>query len=124
MRPTAIPGPARFLIFVPYINLAPGPWFATVVIGFSAETAGVSFVIEIAAGTQLSYTRVQPTGEQVIETELQFTIDSSADQPVEIRIISERAAFDGRLVLGHVKLAPRSGVQNETQQRLIGALHQ
>lgn len=120
--PIDITGRARFLIFGPYINMAPGSWSATAVIGFSAETAGLSFLIEIAAGTQLSYARVQPTGEQVIETDLQFTIDDSATQPVEIRIISERAAFDGRLVLGHVRLVPRAGVQNETQQRLIEAL--
>ncbi len=120
--PIDITGRARFLIFGPYINLPPGSWSATVVIGFSAETAGLSFVIEIAAGTQLTYARVQPTGEQIIETDLQFTIDDSATQPVEVRIVSERAAFDGRLILGHVRLVPRAGLQNETQQRLIEAL--
>jgi hypothetical protein len=120
--PIDITGRARFLIFGPYINLAPGLWSATAVIGFSAETTGLSFVIEIAAGTRLTYARVQPTGEQVIETDLQFTIDDSATQPVEVRIISERAAFDGRVVLGHVRLVPRAGVHNEIQQRLIEAL--
>ncbi len=120
--PIDITGRARFLIFGPYINLAPGPWLATAVVGFSAETAGVSFVIEIVAGTQLGYARVQPTGEQVIETDLQFTIDDSVNQPVEIRIISERAAFDGRLVLGHVRLVPRAAVRDGTHERLIGAL--
>jgi hypothetical protein len=120
--PIDITGRARFLIFGPYINLAPGPWSATAVIGFSAETAGMSFVIEVTAGTQLSQARVQPSGEQVIETDLQFTIDESANQPVEIRVMSERAAFDGRLVLGHVRLVPRTGVQSATQQRLIEAL--
>ncbi len=120
--PIDVTGRARFLIFGPYINLPPGAWSATAVIGFSAETAGLSFVIEIAAGTQLCYARVQPTGEQVIETDLHFTIDASATQPVEVRIISERAAFDGRLIVGQVRLVPRAGVQNETQQRLIDAL--
>jgi hypothetical protein len=83
----------------------------------------MSFVIEATAGAQLSQAIVQPSGEQVIETDLQFTIDESANQPVEIRVISERAAFDGRLVLGHVRLARRTGVRSETQQRLIDALH-
>jgi hypothetical protein len=120
--PIDITGRARFLIFGPYINLPPGAWSVTAVIGFSAETAGLSFVIEIAAGTQLSFARVQPTGEQVIQTDLQFTIDDSATQAVEVRIVSERAAFDGRIVLGHVRLVPRARVQDETQQRLIEAL--
>jgi hypothetical protein len=122
--PVDVTGRARFLIFGPYINLPPGPWSVTAVIGFSAETAGLSFVIEIAAGTQLSYARVQPTGEQVIETDVQFTIDDSATQAVEVRLVSERAAFDGRVVLGHVRFVPRAGVRNETQQRLIEALRQ
>jgi len=117
-----ITGRARFLIFGPYINLVPGAWAATVALGFSAETSGMSFVIEVCAGAQLAYTRVQPIGEQVIEANLSFTIPPSIDQPVEIRVLSERAAFDGRIVLGHVRLARRVGGQSETEQRLIAAL--
>jgi hypothetical protein len=121
--PVDVTGRARFLVFGPYINLPPGPWSATIVAGFSAETVGNSFVVEIAAGSQLAYERVQPTGEQVIETNLLFTIENSVDQPVEIRIISERAAFDGRVVLGYVSLVPRAGVRTETRQQLIETLH-
>jgi hypothetical protein len=122
--PIDITGRARFLIFGPYINLPPGSWSATVVIGFSAETAGTSFVIEIAAGTQLAYARVQPVGEQVTETNLQFTIANSVEQPVEVRVVTERAAFDGRLVLGYVSLVLRAGVETETEQHLIQVLRQ
>jgi hypothetical protein len=121
--PIDLTGRARFLVFGPYINLPPGPWSATVVTAFSAEAAGSSFIVEIAAGIQLAYERVQPTGEQVIETNLQFVIANAVDQPVEIRIVSERAAFDGRLALGYVSLVPRSGVRVETQQQLIETLH-
>lgn len=117
-----ITGRARFLIFGPYINLAPGSWVATVALGFSAETSGMSFIIEIAAGTQLTYTRVQPSHEQMIETNLSFTIPPSTDGPVEIRVISERAAFDGRIALGNARLARRGGGQRETEQRLIASL--
>lgn len=120
--PIDITGLGRILVFGPYINLTPGPWSATVVIGFSAETAGVGFVVEVYAGAQLATARVQPTGEQVIESTLQFTIEDSVDQPVEIRIVSERAAFDGRLALGYASLLPRAGVRTETHQELIEAL--
>jgi len=121
--PIDLTGRARFLVFGPYINLPPGPWSATVVMAFSAEAAGHSFIVEAAAGTQLAYERVQPTGEQVIETTLQFAIENSVDQPVEIRIVTERAAFDGRMALGYVSLVPRSGVRVETHQQLIETLH-
>jgi hypothetical protein len=121
--PIDLTGRARFLVFGPYINLPPGPWSATIVAAFSAEAAGYSFIVEVAAGTQLAYERVQPTGEQVIETNLQFAIGNSVDQPVEIRIVIERAAFDGRMALGYVSLVPRAGVRIETQQQLIETLH-
>jgi hypothetical protein len=123
VRPIDVTGRARILIFGPYINLPPGAWSATIVTAFSAETAGNSFVVEVTAGVQLGYERVQPAGEQVIEINLQFTIDESISQPVEIRLISERAAFDGRLVLGYVSLAPRREVRTETHQQLIETLH-
>jgi len=123
VRPIDVTGRARILIFGPYINLPPGAWSATIVIAFSAETAGNSFVVEVTAGVQLGYERVQPAGEQVIEINLQFTIDESISQPVEIRLISERAAFDGRLVLGYVSLVPRREVRTETHQQLIETLH-
>ena len=117
-----ITGRARFLIFGPYVNLPPGSWVATVALGFSAETSGMSFIIEIAAGTQLTYTRVQPAREQMIETSLSFIVPPSTDRPVEIRVISERAAFDGRIALGSVRLARQGGGQRETEQRLIASL--
>ncbi len=120
--PIDVTGRGRILVFGPYVNLPPGQWSATIVIGFSAETAGNSFVVEVIAGTQLCHERVQPAGEQVVEIKLQFTIDDAISQPVEIRLISERAAFDGRLVLGYVSLAPRREVRTETHQQLIETL--
>jgi hypothetical protein len=120
--PIDITGLSRILVFGPYINLTPGPWSATIVTGFSAETAGIGFIIEVYAGAQLATARVQPVGEQVIEATLHFTIEDSVDQPVEIRIISERAAFDGRLALGYVSLLTRAGVRSETEQQLIETL--
>ena len=128
--PAAVSGPidltgrARFLVYGPYINLPPGAWSANVVVGFSSEAAEMSFVVEVVAGSQLAYTRVQPTGEQVVEAALQFTIGNSVDRPVEIRIVNERAAFDGRLVFGYVTLTPRVGVREETEDALRRALRE
>jgi hypothetical protein len=113
-----ITGRARFLIYGPYISLPPGAWSARVVLGFSAEAAGGSFVIEVTASAQLGCTRVEPTGEQMLDVDLQFTIDNSVDQPIEIRITNERAAFDGRLALGYVTITPRTVVRGEIQQEL------
>ena len=122
--PIDLTGRARFLVYGPYINLPPGAWSANVVLGFSREAAEMSFLIEVVAGPQLAHTRVQPTGEEVVEADLQFTIANSVDRPVEIRIVNERAAFDGRLALGYVTLTQRLGVRPETQNALRRALRE
>lgn len=120
--PIDITGRARFLVIGPYINLPPGSWSANVVLGFSAETAGMTFVIEVGAGTVLAHTRVTPSAEQIIEANLHFTIDGSASSATEIRIFTERAAFEGRLALGYVELVSLATVPGETQEYLTQLL--
>jgi hypothetical protein len=120
--PIDITGRARFLVFGPYINLPPGSWSANVVLGFSAEAAGMTFVIEVYAGMVLANTRVTPSAEQIIEANLHFTIDASASSAVEIRIFTERAAFEGRLALGYVELISLATVPGETQEYLTQLL--
>lgn len=122
--PIEITGRVRFLAFGPFVNLPPGSWSADVVIGFSAEAAGMGFVVEVFAGSQLAQTRVDATGEEVVEARLYFTVGNTIDQPVQIRIMNERAAFDGRLILGYVAVTPLSKVSEETRQRLTDALRQ
>lgn len=84
----------------------------------------MSFVVEVFAGSQLAQTRINAAGEEVVETRLYFTIGNTVDQPVQIRIMNERAAFDGRLALGYVAVTPQSAVSEETRQRLTHALRQ
>lgn len=122
--PIDITGRARFLTFGPYINLAPGQWSASVVLGFSAETAGLSFLLDAAAGVQLGHARVESAGEQVVATDLHFSVDASIGQPIEIRVLLERAAFDGRVVLGPVRLVMQADVPADVRQRLIKVLHE
>jgi hypothetical protein len=117
-----ITGRPRFVVYGPYISLPPGAWSANVVLGFSAETAGMSFMIEVFAGRQLSHTRIEPAAEQVMETSLSFVIDQAIDQPVQIRIVNERAAFDGRLALGYVTIGPQPEMRPEARDRLAAAL--
>ena len=122
--PVDITGRPRFLVYGPFINLPPGTWAVDVVIGFSAETAGMSFVVEVFSGVQLAQTRIEVTGEQVIEARLLVTIGNSADQAVQIRIYNERAAFDGRLALGFVALTPQEAISPEIRERVATVLRQ
>jgi len=121
-EPVDITGRPRFLVYGPFINLPPGSWQANVVVGLSAETAGMSFMVEVFAGRRLSHTQVEPSGAQIIEVNLQFMIDDSVDQPLQIRIANERAAFDGRLALGYVTMASQTAIPPATRDRLTAAL--
>jgi hypothetical protein len=122
--PVDVTGRTRFVVYGPFINLPPGAWSADVVLGFSAETSGVAFIIEVFAGSQLAHARIEVAGEQVIQSRLYFTIENSVDQAVQIRVFNERAAFDGRLALGYVAMTPQATIPGDTRERLAEALRQ
>lgn len=121
-RPLDVTGRPRVLLFGPGINLPPGAWSANVVLGFSAETAGMSFIVEIYVGRQLTSTPLQPSAAQVLEANLHFTIEDTLDQRVEIRVLTERAAFDGRIAIGNVTLTPRAVLHSDAQEYLTQVL--
>jgi hypothetical protein len=121
-RPADLTGRPRFVLYGPFLNLPAGPWLADVVLGFSAEAADMSLTVEVFAGDRLASTRIEVVGEQVIETRLGFTIEDSLDQPVQIRVATERAAFDGRIVIGYAAMQRQAMVPEETRQRLANAV--
>lgn len=121
-RPVDLTGRARVLIYGPYVSLPPGRWSANVVLALSAETAGMSFMLDICAGRRLSHTRVESTGAQVIEVTLRFAVDASVDQPIEVRVLSERAAFEGQLAIGQVTLTPEKAMDPEVRDYLTQML--
>jgi hypothetical protein len=124
IRPVELTGRVRFLLFGPFINVPAGAWTVTIVLAFSPEAVGMGFSIEVFAGRSLATTRIDVVGAQVHEARLPFTIDDTLDQPVQIRIMNERAAFDGRLALGHVVLRPEPSVGQKERERLEHSLGQ
>ena len=105
-RAIDLTGNARFLIFGPYINLPPGLWAAKIALGLWVEPADVSFIVEIVTQSQqLTYARLEPAAERIIEVDLSFTIDA-VEQLVEIRILSERSASAARIAFGYAALSP------------------
>jgi hypothetical protein len=124
IRPVDLTGRPRIIVYGPFITLPPGGWSADIVLGFSAEAAALSFSVEVFAGTQLAQARITVAGEQIIETQLSFTIENSVDQPVQVRIWSERSAFDGRLALGYVAINRQATIPEETRERLTNVLRQ
>jgi hypothetical protein len=114
-----ITGRTRALIYGPYISLLPGHWLAQIVLGFSPEIAEANFVVDVlTAGSQLSVTSIQPLQPGVFSANLRFLIAEGNDQPVEFRVVNERAAFDGRVMLGHVTLT----LQHDSSSKAIDLL--
>jgi hypothetical protein len=126
-QPIDITGRIRNLLFGPYMVLPPGTWTAAVVLGFSREAAEMSYGLEFIAGhrcVSLSRTTIQPHGDRVFEATVSFVIDDTTDQPISLRISNERAAFEGRLVLGSVTLTPQATRRPEIPRELQTALGQ
>ena len=122
-RPIDITGRSRFLIYGPYLALPPGSWLASITLGFSPEAAEMSYLVEIgAASAILATTTVAPRGAQSMEVNLAFAIDQSVGGPLDVRILNERAAFDGRLALGYVTLSPRGQIRNDALKFFASAL--
>jgi hypothetical protein len=117
-RPIDITGRPRYFLYGPYITLPPGAWSATIALGFSAEAAELSYLVEVCTGMEvvLAAVTLQPGPQHVVEISLNFSI--TAPDMIEIRMLNERAAFDGRLALGHVVLVPAGTLRPETRSYL------
>jgi hypothetical protein len=118
-----ITGRTRALIYGPYISLPPGNWAAEIVLGFSREAAEVNFLVDVLiAGSQLSVTSIRPLQAGIFSVNLSFMIGEDNDHPVEFRVINEHAAFDGRVMLGHVTLTLQNNPSSEAVDRLTTEL--
>ena len=100
IHPIDISGKIRHLIYGPYIALPPGNWVAEMVLGFSEDAIGMSFQVDVWAGSQLSMASINPSGPGLARVRLSFALEESNDNLVEIRVMNERAAIYGRLGLG------------------------
>jgi len=102
--PIDVAGQIRYLIYGPYIALPPGSWAAEMVLGFSDDSVNMSYRIEVWAGSLLATTQMQPAAAGLRRININFTLDESNDHLVEVRVVNERVAAAGRLVLGHATM--------------------
>jgi hypothetical protein len=116
-RPLDISGGSRILIYGPYVHLPPGRWSARVLLGFSKESAGYTFFVDVFAGAQIGVTRVQPAGTGIFDAEITFSLEGPHDIGIEIRVVLGEMAKAGQMAFGHVVLTP---VATETTKTSIG----
>lgn len=117
-RDIDVAGRARCLVFGPYMQLFPGNWKARVVLGFSVETVGTRFMIDVATDAPISHTTITPDAAGVYEVIVDFAL-SESDRPIEVRVFNERAAFEGHIALGFVSLTPAPVLQAATIEQYL-----
>jgi hypothetical protein len=94
------------LIYGPYIHLPPGSWTARVLLGFSSEAAGHTFLVDACAGRQLACTSFQPGRAGVYTADINFSLDEPSGHGLEIRVWVGSDYARGQLAFGHVILRP------------------
>jgi hypothetical protein len=94
------------IIYGPYIHLPAGSWTARVVLGFSPEAAGHTFLVDAFSGRQLGSTSFQPERAGVYTVDINFSLDEPSGHGVEIRVWVWSDYARGKVAFGHVILRP------------------
>lgn len=116
-----ITGRARCLVHGPNIMVLPGQWLLILELVFSPEAADYEFAIEISAGVRLGYRLIRPQRSGLLETRFEFVLDEAGEHPVDIRLSSHRAAFDGAVRLEKATLLPQPTPETRFGDRLAVA---
>ena len=105
-EPIDVAGGTRLLIFGPYIQLPGGSWTAQVVLGFSAEAAVHTFLVDVYAEGQLAATTFRPEVAGIYRAELAFSVGEPGGKGVEVRIgvIDHDGRGSGQVAFGQVVL--------------------
>jgi len=104
--PIDVASSGRVLVYGPYIQLPVGSWAAEIVIGFSAQACGASFLVDVFSGNQLAFTVLRPMRAGVYTANLTFSIGALSDNGIEVRIMVESEKAAGHIAFGHVVLRP------------------
>ena len=105
-EPLSLAGGRRVLIYGPYIHLPRGSWTARVILGFSPEAVGHTFLIDVFADAQLAATTFQPGSAGIYNADLTFSLGEPRGLGIEIRIMVESDGARGQLAFGQVVLRP------------------
>ena len=97
-------GPARSLVYGPYLYLPTGWWEAELRLYFSEDACRRTFNVEmIAEDSSIGIIRLKPTSSGTFHTRMVFH-NPRADWPVSLRVVLEHGAIEGRMGLEGVTL--------------------
>src|SRR6516165_10236839 len=117
-----VTGRARRVLDGPYIMLPPGSWSLSLQLQFSRETTEHDFLLEVIADRQVASRIIRPQAEGAFEVNLAFALEATTDHPIEIRVSSQRAAFDGTVAVIGASLTTDGAALAETGSAPLAGL--
>jgi hypothetical protein len=96
-------GPARSVVFGPYLALPAGWWEAEFQLFFSEEACRRTFTIDMIAEDLVGTLRLKPASAGTFRTRMLFH-NPRASWPVALRLVLENGAIEGRIGLESVTL--------------------
>jgi hypothetical protein len=100
-----VSGPARCLLFGPYISLPEGSWSCSLMIGCSPEAAGLAMSAEIYAEASLARVAFELGESGFFELDFSFVLRDS-NPPLQLRLFNTAAAFEGHIAVVQVRMTP------------------
>ncbi len=97
--PIDITGRAHCLLCGPYIMLPPGSWSLVLAMLFSRAAAEHEFLVEICTDRPLACGTIRPQQEGSAKVAIDFALGDATEHPINIRVSSLRAAFDGAIAV-------------------------
>lgn len=104
--PVDITGRARCLLEGPAIVLPLGRWRLSLCLDFSEMATCNAFQVEVSAGAVLGSQILYPREAGEAEVHFDFAIGETAGGPLSIRLLLQRAAFDGTVDLVSARVTP------------------
>jgi len=106
--PIDLAGPARALLYGPYMHLPVGDWTARVEFEIFGALSGVEATTDVRIGEVVTEKALVLPANGVFAYDLGFDI-RDPHQPVEIRLFLRKAAIEGVFLLRSVKVRLRRG---------------
>lgn len=108
--PVELSGPARCVLYGPYLHIPPGAWSASVTLGLADCSGMRSFTLEVVCRDVVAKGRFHCSGSGLFRTRLEFE-HGSPDVPIELRLFLDAGEIYGSITSIDVRLKsskPRS----------------
>jgi hypothetical protein len=105
-RPIDLTGPARVVLYGPYLHLPVGDWTARVEFEIDGAVSGVEAVTDVRIGAVVAEKAFDMPAKGIFAYALDFRVDDP-HQPVEIRLFLKKGAIEGVLLPRSVTMRAR-----------------